>query len=756
MFLFQNNKANCQVIFGANVTEAEKHAAEELSRYLSEISGSAVTTASENEAQCQEHRLIVGTPESCRLIKEKAPELWQDNIPEKDAFVIRTVGEDIIFSGCRNRATIYSVYHFLETYLNAGFFWDGDAIHHIDTGDVPEIDLYEESAFLYRFSRSGSDCNAGYTFTHWWNFDQWKNEIDFLMKNKVNMARIGLGFDAVQKRAYRKMGINAPDTQIDLDRIEAAKKVYDYCNMVGIDMVNYLPTVSVSDAFYDAHPEGDYYGSKWVTGDEFAQNADIPQPKPRTLFPDSPVYKELIHAFLNAWKETYGFIDKYFIIQTPCESKITADLETVLLSSLAAPSKAVREIVSDAKIVIDGWNFRFMYNDIWKNGVFKRLLTSAAENEVIVLDLWPSWPGSTPLYQMEDFKDVNVRPFIVAFLNEFGGDNRMQGCFDALITEAKRMLTDASASNASGLGNTAEVMYFNVNYYYLLYRAAWNPMNIQKDDFIKYAVKHRYGDDLFDATVPAFRLLVNAVYTGWHTSWGTGWQSKLFMRHAEKHNPENKPLIIANLEAYLDNALPVPAGGRYNKFLISDIYEGLRQYLAEKFNNNHVILYKAVYDKNKALFYRAAGNMLFITDEVLKLVSVNKRWYIESEVKKLAGHLCNVGYGSSAEAVRDYIRDVGTTFGKTEPRLLDYSRKDYFELDKYYYKPRTEAYIDFVTKNFNNIVPDSDIDCTELENTYQAIVDNWIKNGYPIGEDEKETAPIWETLEEIYREVRNI
>jgi hypothetical protein len=108
--LVTEGKSGYRIVTSANPAPPEQFAADELSRYLAEISGA---------------RLPVGTDakgEQLVLIGGGAPEpvlAELKSLPE-DAFIIRSQGTKLMLAGASPRATLYAVYAFLED-LGVGF-----------------------------------------------------------------------------------------------------------------------------------------------------------------------------------------------------------------------------------------------------------------------------------------------------------------------------------------------------------------------------------------------------------------------------------------------------------------------------------------------------------------------------------------------------------------------------------------------------------------------------------------------------------
>ncbi len=117
IILASHGKTNWSIVVPADASPSQRHAAEELYRFLFEISGARLHIRQESEAK-GEWEIYVG---ACALVQALDPSL---DIPSlgKEGFVIQTYEKAIVIAGGRERGTLYGVYSFLETYLGCRWF----------------------------------------------------------------------------------------------------------------------------------------------------------------------------------------------------------------------------------------------------------------------------------------------------------------------------------------------------------------------------------------------------------------------------------------------------------------------------------------------------------------------------------------------------------------------------------------------------------------------------------------------------------
>jgi len=106
--LIQRGRTQYVISIQRSAAEAERFAAEELSRYLEKIAGARIPI--ERNARGK-HVIALDA-----RLKAKSP----------DAFSIRTVGEKLVMRGASPRAVVFAVYTFLEDCLGCGWIKPGD------------------------------------------------------------------------------------------------------------------------------------------------------------------------------------------------------------------------------------------------------------------------------------------------------------------------------------------------------------------------------------------------------------------------------------------------------------------------------------------------------------------------------------------------------------------------------------------------------------------------------------------------------
>ncbi|MGQ9609637.1 MAG: DUF4838 domain-containing protein [bacterium] len=185
-----------RIMVGPQATDTEIFAAQELQGYLLQISGAFMPMANENERTYK--KLILVGKNAAKLM---LPESAFDQLHHDD-FFIKVIGYRLILAGNSPRATLYSVYSFLE---NLGCRWFapgviGEVIPRLPGIVLTTINHVERPSIKYR----GFMCLFE-------NTCQSVNWIDWMAKNKLNYVMTSqTNFEIFNNTLYgeaRKRGI---------------------------------------------------------------------------------------------------------------------------------------------------------------------------------------------------------------------------------------------------------------------------------------------------------------------------------------------------------------------------------------------------------------------------------------------------------------------------------------------------------------------------------------------------------------------
>ncbi|NLE12919.1 MAG: hypothetical protein GX628_04480 [Clostridiales bacterium] len=108
----------------------------------------------------------------------------------------------LVLAGGRGRSTLYAVYDYFERAAGCRYFWDGDVIPHHDTLPLAGFDVCEKPRFEYRGLRYFAHRGLHRFQAEHWSLADWKREIDWMVKRRLNYFMLRIGMDDVFQRAF--------------------------------------------------------------------------------------------------------------------------------------------------------------------------------------------------------------------------------------------------------------------------------------------------------------------------------------------------------------------------------------------------------------------------------------------------------------------------------------------------------------------------------------------------------------------------
>ena len=119
-----------------------------------------------------------------------------------DAFSIRSDAQGAVVTGGNARSVLYAVYELLEKRGGCRWFWDGDVVPRIAELDLSGLDIDTKSRFKYRACRYFSHRGMTRFRSFQWSPEEWKREIDYLAKIKVNVFMMRMGWTDLFQKAF--------------------------------------------------------------------------------------------------------------------------------------------------------------------------------------------------------------------------------------------------------------------------------------------------------------------------------------------------------------------------------------------------------------------------------------------------------------------------------------------------------------------------------------------------------------------------
>jgi alpha-N-acetylglucosaminidase len=724
----------------AGESSAQQHAVEEFAKYVGRLTGTAPTVESPGlcSLPADNTRVAIGRSPAVDSLIEKGRVGLPGDLGE-DGFVIKSVQDGpinyLLLVGGSPRGTLYAVYHYLETFCRIGFFADGEQIPHLDHIPVSGLDVVQRPRWPVR--EYMMDCE--YT-SYWWGPEEWKREVDWAVKHKFNTLSSNFDFTAVWRRVWKRFGVDVPPASLtgppfhpwacwhnwamkppypvafQESQAELAGQFVDYGRSLGMTMApDFTGFIGqVPREFYQAYRDrARFVEVGWAGFD----------PPGVFVRPDDPLYGQLAKAFAEEYVKRYG-TDHLWAGQSFCEMRRAEDAKETVALEIALARKnleAIRSVDPEAVLFTNSWTF----------------LGRSKENVKAFLDALPDdgyqvWEMPSDYHSRQrQYGELDYfygKPWLFGFLYSYGGTTMLHGDLADLIRRGQEVAGDPKAANCRGMAVQPEALRHNYIVFDLLARVGWNPVGMELESFLVDYAQRRYGIASAGKMAACFKRLTASVYGQ------PGVQPPLYMlrignRHLGPGNPfglEQARRFIAHLQRALEIALEESDRLRASPMYQHDLIDIARQLLSDLMNLHVARLATAYRAGDEATFRRQAQAIRQVLADQQMLLS-------SSDYFQLAPILAKAGALPGAPADYDErIRDILTVWAD---KILDYAHRDYYELVRFYYRPRVEAFLEHARKRFGNQQTMADDD--ELGSIYHEIEQNWVKHPFRVAESDK-------------------
>ena len=168
---------------------AVRIAAEEFQKYWREITGRRIVITASPATDATQVR--IGFPSDEPLFRD-----------ETDAYSVRSVGDGLDISGKNPRSVLYGTYEFFRKRCGCRWFWDGDVVPKSDSIDLSGVAIREKSQFRYRGCQYFSHRGLVRFHAETWGWAEWRKELDWCVKNRLNLFMLHFGKEDLFQLAY--------------------------------------------------------------------------------------------------------------------------------------------------------------------------------------------------------------------------------------------------------------------------------------------------------------------------------------------------------------------------------------------------------------------------------------------------------------------------------------------------------------------------------------------------------------------------
>ena len=408
-------------------------------------------------------------------------------------------GRTLLFlCGGRERSTIYAVYRYFEKFAGCRYFWDGDILPKSRDLPLQTIDLAESPRFETRGIRYFAHRSLHRFQAEHWDFEDWKREIHWLLKKRLNMFMLRIGLDDLFQKAfpdivdYPPAEGRLPEAGEDHDdrtlfwslqyRGELRKKVLDYA--FSLDLI---------------HPEDCGAMTHWYSRTPLQYLEKV---KPALLSQSTSVYSEQTGL---VWDIRYDkYMQDYFKL-TDAHVKYygkgqvfhTIGLAERLYSDSRDYNLRLKQFVyhkiqrflktkyPNAPLLLASWDFYFTY----KPDEVKALIEQLDPSQVVILDYTSDSAGEN---NFKNWGIVGNFPWIFGLFLGYEPNNEIRGDY-RLIYE--RLKTAKDDPMCKGMVLWPEMSHSDILMLEFFASNAWSPLEKSMREFIAQFCENRYGKD---------------------------------------------------------------------------------------------------------------------------------------------------------------------------------------------------------------------------------------------------------------------
>ena len=423
-----------------------------------------------------------------------------------------TGGRKLLFiAGGRPRALLYGVYRFFELRANCRYFWDGDIIPEAKKIDITGLDLKESPRFRYRGLRYFAHRSLTRFQAEHWDFPDWKREIDWILKKRMNLFMLRIGIDDLFQKAFPDI-VPYPEgyemdnsTQRSFDdhtlfwrlkyRGELRKKVLAYARERDLLHPEDIGTMT---HWYSRTPQS--YLNK--VKPDFMPQATKGYSQTSGLVWDIRQDKNL-EAY---WKLTEAHIREYGspeifhtigLAERRCYDDRDSNLQ-MKLYTYRRIQKKLREHYPNAPLLIGTWDFSMF----WQPEEVRELVKELDPERTLIFDYTSDTDDELRTFQNWDL--CGKFPWIFGIFHAYEPSSEPRGNYEAI---ARRLPVAAADPMCKGFVYWPENSHSDTLMLEFLAANAWDPApdNVRINSFVEKFCAARYDAPTAEKMLPLWR-----------------------------------------------------------------------------------------------------------------------------------------------------------------------------------------------------------------------------------------------------------
>ena len=606
--------------------------------------------------------------------------------------------------------------HYLKYFCNVNISQVGDQVtmpKNIVALDTP---VHKETKFPVRYSYNY--CTLSYSMA-FWGEQEWRNELDWLALNGVNVVLDATAQEEVWRRFLTELGYTHQEAKDFIagpayyawaymanlsgfggpvhdswfsERTELARKNHLIMQKLGMQPVlqgycGMVPTdIKTKDPSADVIPQGQWCAFQ----------------RPSMLKTTGSSFADYAAKFYAVQKAVYGDVSHYYATDPFHEGGNTADMNPADISRIVLDDMLKAD--PDAVWIIQSW----------QGNPTTALLQGLGDkrNHALVLDLYaektPHWNETDPNQYgggPNGGEFLNT-PWVYCMLNNFGGRLGLHGHIDNFVNGIAN--ASKNAKHMAGIGITPEASVNNPVLYDLFFETIWTDdanadlKAINVDQWLNDYAARRYGAVSKNAQ-DALHILHETVYNPALNMKGQGAPESVVNARPQlnigaastwgnaeiDYNKEDLERAAALLLKDYDK-LKNSAGYQYD---LANVLEQVLSNTAQEYQKKMTAAFNA---HDAAKFTTMSDKFLEIIDLVERVTGTQKSFMLGTWVESAKALAANAD-DFTKDLYELNARSLITTWGSIDQAnnggLIDYSNRQWSGLTKDYYKPRWEKWI---------------------------------------------------------------
>ncbi len=406
----------------------------------------------------------------------------------------------LILAGGRGRSTLYAVYDYFERFVGCHYFWDGDVIPHKEDIPMDGIDVSQSPRFEFRGLRYFAHRGLKRFQAEHWSFEDWKQELDWLVKKRLNFFMLRIGMDDIWQRAFPDdvpypEGFNVIDG-IDAEgyndrtdfwtlkyRGELKIKVLEYARSLDLTYPVDCGTMThwysrTPAAFLErkqpsflAQASDNYVASDTGRVLDFTkrENMDHYLRLTETMVTQHEKSDGLFHTIGLGERQIYEEKDKNFALKLVAYRRIAAE---------------IRKRYPNAKLMLASWDFAGW----WTPQEVQALIKELDPERTILLDYTSE--VDDPAISFMNWGVVGKFPWVFGLFHAYESESELRGPYDR---SDERLRIAADDPYCKGMILWPELSHSDPLVLEYLSQNAWAPLEYTIEEITERFCRNRYG-----------------------------------------------------------------------------------------------------------------------------------------------------------------------------------------------------------------------------------------------------------------------